>query len=620
MHTSHQPIAAMFSLKPGNTMRSRLVMAISLSLGMGLLAGCAAPYSARPASPSDDARTQAPTRGATALAASVPARVSEALAEPVVAVAVLPEPRLDLLVNNAQARDVFLAIVADTRYSMLMHPDVSGTLSVTLRGVTVQEALESIRDVYGYDFKLEGRRITVYAPTLQTRIFTVNYPNSQRQGLSDLRVSAGLVSGAAASTSGTPGGSGTGAPNGNAAASASGANNASQQTESTRISTTSRSDFWTELTDAVKGMVGKGEGRSVFASPQAGIMAVKAMPEELRQVDQFLKAARIAVERQVMLEAKIVQVELSEGYQSGIDWSGLRNVGKSTGAIGISGGGANNVLTNGALPNLPGFPAALGTPLLADSVPLPTTGGGMFGLALATTGFQAVLGFLETRGDVQILSSPRIATLNNQKAVLKVGTDAYFVTNVSGGNAAQAVSSGVSTTPTMPSLTLTPFFSGIALDVTPQIDEANNITLHIHPSVTSVTEVVKQINLGAAGNYQLPLPSSSVNESDTMVRLLDGNIVAIGGLMQVESSRTSSGMPGSTDVPFFSSLLGNRANMGSKKELVVLIKPSIVRTAQDWEQQTRHSQSGMEELDSAHNRIIRLEGAADPIRKPAAAP
>ena len=616
MHTSHQPIPAKFTLKPWNAMRLRLVMAVSLSVGTSLFAGCAASRAAKPPSANDLARAEMATPTNVTPAASVPVRVSEVLAEPVATARVAPEPRLDLLVNNAQARDVFLAIVADSRYSMLMHPDVSGTLSVTLRGVTVPEALESIRDVYGYDFKMEGRRIIVYAPTLQTRIFTVNYPNSQRQGMSDLRVSAGLVANSGASTSGPGGTPGNTAP-ANAQSAAAG-NNSSQQSESARISTSSRTDFWAELTDAVKGMVGTGGGRSVFTSPQAGIMAVKAMPEELRQVDKFLKAARIAVERQVMLEAKIVQVELSDGYQSGIDWSGLRNVGKTTGAIGITGGSSNNVLTNGALPNLPGFAAAAGTPLLADNVPLPTTGGGMFGLALATSGFQAVLGFLETRGDVQILSSPRIATLNNQKAVLKVGTDAYFVTNVSGGNA--AVSTGVvSTAPTMPTLTLTPFFSGIALDVTPQIDEANNITLHIHPSVTTVTEVVKQINLGAAGNYQLPLPSSSVNESDTMVRLLDGNIVAIGGLMQVESSRTSSGMPGTSDVPFFSSLLGNHANTGSKKELVVLIKPSIVRSAQDWEQQTRRPQSGVEELDSAHNRIIRLDGGADSERKPAAA-
>ena len=618
MHTSHPPIPAKFSPKHGSAMQARLAMVISLSLGLGIFAGCAANRNQAQSTP-EIARSEVATPTPTA-AASVPTRVSEALAEPVVAVPVVAEARLDLLVNNAQARDVFLAIVADSRYSMLMHPDVSGTLSVTLRGVTVQEALESIRDVYGYDFKMDGRRITVYAPTLQTRIFTVNYPNSQRQGVSDLRVSAGLVAGSGGNSGGSASSTGsTSTTTTGGAATGSSTNSSSLQTESSRISTSSHTDFWAELTDAVKGMVGKGEGRSVFTSPQAGIMAVKAMPEELRQVDKFLKAARIAVERQVMLEAKIVQVELSNGYQSGIDWSGLRNVGKTTAAIGVTGGGANNVLSNGAQANLPGFPAPTGTPLLADSVPLPTTGGGMFGLALATTGFQAVLGFLETRGDVQILSSPRIATLNNQKAVLKVGTDAYFVTNVSSGTAATS-SVGSGTSLTMPSLTLTPFFSGIALDVTPQIDEANNITLHIHPSVTTVTEVVKQINLGAAGNYQLPLPSSSVNESDTMVRLLDGNIVAIGGLMQIESSRTSSGMPGTSDVPFFSSLLGNKANTGSKKELVVLIKPSIVRTAQDWEQQTHRSNASVEELDSAHNRIIRLDGGTDAGLKPAATP
>ena len=119
----------------------------------------------------------------------------------------VPEAKLDLLVNNAQARDVFLAIVADTRYSLLMHPDVTGTLSVTLRGLTIGETLEAIRDVYGYDFKIEGRRITIYGPSLQTRIFTVNYPQSQRLGSSELRVSPGsaLQSGASGRSASSPG-------------------------------------------------------------------------------------------------------------------------------------------------------------------------------------------------------------------------------------------------------------------------------------------------------------------------------------------------------------------------------------------------------------------------------
>ncbi|MDO8458565.1 MAG: secretin N-terminal domain-containing protein [Burkholderiaceae bacterium] len=571
-----------------------------------LLAGCAADRPLRTPDVSDAVRAELATP-VVRPSAVVPTKVSDALAEPAPKAMPAPaEPKLDLLVNDAQAREVFLAIVADTRYSMLMHPDVSGKLSVTLRGVTVTEALEAIRDVYGYDFKIEGRRIVVYAPTLQTRVFTINYPHALREGTSELRVSSGS-SGNTSNTNNSSANS-TGAAGGTNASS-SGAGASTQQIGS-RVTTSSRTDFWAELSDAVKGMLGGGAGRNVIVSPQAGIMAVRGMPDELRQVAQFLKAAQIAVERQVMLEAKIVEVELRDGFQSGIDWSALRNSGRYTGVMGSVGGGtANNVLVNGVTNNVPGFPSG-NAATLADTLSLPGAGGGLFGLALATDGFQAVLGFLETRGDIQILSSPRIATMNNQKALLKVGTDEFFVTNVSGGTASTASTSTTSSTaPTLPTLTLTPFFSGIALDVTPQIDDGNNITLHVRPSVTNVTEKTKQIDLGTIGNYKLPLASSSVNESDTMVRIQDGNIVAIGGLMQMESNRTSSGMPGTSDVPFLSSILGHKLNSGRKKELVVLIKPTIIRSADDWETQTRRTKAALDDMDASRARVIRMDGS-----------
>jgi len=574
------------------------------SVVVGLLAGCAADRPLRTPNVSDAIRAELPSAAvAPGKPVVVPTRISDALAEPApAAVPLPPEPRLDLLVNNAQAREVFLAIVADTRYSMLMHPDVSGTLSVTLRGVTVAEALAAIRDVYGYDFKMEGRRITIYAPTLQTRIFTVNYPHSQRSGNSELRVASGAslpANGANGSTSGNTPASGT--PQG------------SQGVEGSRVLTTSKTDFWAELAGAVRGLVGSGTGRSVISSPQAGIMAVRAMPEELRQVDQFLKAAQIAVERQVMLEAKIVEVELSDGYQSGIDWSALKNGDGATRAMGVmSGNTTSNTLVRGVQPNLPGFSGATAS-LLASGVSLPQAGAGLFGLAFATDGFQAVLGFLETRGDVQILSSPRIATLNNQKAVLKVGTDEFFVTGVSGGTNTAATNT-TSSTSTMPTITLTPFFSGISLDVTPQIDDSNNITLHVHPSVTAVTEKTKQVDLGSIGNYRFPMASSSVNETDTLVRIQDGNIVAIGGLMQLESNRKGSGLPGTSDIPVLSSIFGNRASTGRKKEVVVLIKPTIIRTAQDWEAQTQRTRAALDDMDVARARVIRLDGSVDEPR------
>ena len=565
---------------------------VCVLLGASLLVGCAADRALR--TPDVSAAIRAEMAAPTAKApATVPARVSDALAEPASkAAAVAPEPRLDLLVSNAQAREVFLAIVADTRYSMLMHPDVKGTLSVTLRGVTVTEALEAIRDVYGYDFKIEGRRITIYAPTLQTRVFTVNFPTSQRTGSSDLRVSSGggmqatNAGGGSSSTSTAAGGS-------------------TQQSTGSQVSTSSKSDFWTELAGAVRGLVGDGAGRSVITSPQAGIMAVRAMPDELMQVDKFLKAAQIAVQRQVMLEAKVVEVELRDGYQSGVNWAAFGVDGNNSVVAGVLGTGvtSTNTLLQG------------GTTVLSNVVPVPSvaTGGGLFGLALATSNFGAVLGFLESQGDVQTLSSPRVATLNNQKAVLKVGTDEFFVTNVSGGSSAASSGSTTSTstgTTTMPTISLTPFFSGISLDVTPQIDDGTNVTLHVHPSLTTVTEKSKQIDLGSVGNYRLPLASSSVNETDTLVRIQDGSIVAIGGLMQMESSRTSSGLPGTGGSAFLSTLFGNKAVTGRKKEVIVLIKPTIIRTAEDWEQQNRRARSAIDDMDAARARVIRLDGGA----------
>ncbi|MFN3860089.1 MAG: secretin N-terminal domain-containing protein [Roseateles sp.] len=514
-----------------------------------------------------------------------------------------PEPRFDLIVNGAQARDVFLSLVSDTRYSMLVHPSVSGTLSVTLKGVTLREALDAIREVYGFDYAIDGRRITVFPPTLQTRVFTINALAHQRSGRSEVRVSSGAAP--LSSNSGSTGASST-----------STGTQSVQQQESSQLTTKVAGDFWTETTTALRTLVGSGEGRAVIASPQTGTVAVRAMPDELRHVEAWLKATRVAVERQVMLEAKIVEVELREGYQSGIDWSRVGDRG-SIGQTSVNPSIPNgvNTIINPLVSNSRGLPVlSTGTqqPAWPDLIPLPSAGGGTFGMALARNGFQALLSFIESHGDTQILSSPRIATLNNQKAVLKVGTDDYFITGISGSNSGTNTGNvgNNGTTNQIPTLTLTPFFSGIALDVTPQIDAADMITLHIHPSVSSVTERVKQVDLGAVGNFRLPLASASVNESDTVVRIPDGHIVAIGGLMQMEASRRGSGLPGADSNPLTSMLFGNRATNGRKRELVVLIKPSIIKSSEDWAQHNRLVSESLEDTESRSRRVIRLDGEA----------
>lgn len=588
-------------------MKAPVPRLLALSAAVALLAGCA-DKPLQIAQPSQSLREELQAQRATppARAASDPAAMAQAvpLPAPAPAPTLPPEPRFDLIVNGAPARDVFLSLVSDTRYSMLVHPSVSGTLSVTLKGVTLRESLDAIRDVYGFDYAIDGRRITVFPPTLQTRVFTINALAHQRSGRSEVRVSSGAAPVSSqnnnAGNSTTPGSGGT--------------TNTVLQQESSQLSTKIAGDFWAETNTALRALVGAGEGRTVITSPQTGTVAVRAMPEELRHVEAWLKATRIAVERQVMLEAKIVEVELREGYQSGIDWSRIGD----RGAIGQTSvnpsipSGVSSII-NPLVSNTRGLPTlSSGTqaPAWTDLIPLPSAGGGTFGLALSRGGFQALLSFIESHGDTQILSSPRIATLNNQKAVLKVGVDDYFITGISGSNTNNATSStgNTGTTNQIPTLTLTPFFSGIALDVTPQIDAADMITLHIHPSVSNVTEKVKQVDLGEVGNFRLPLASASVNETDTVVRIPDGQIVAIGGLMQMEASRRGSGFPGSDSNPITSTLFGNRANSGRKRELVVLIKPSIIRSAEDWEQHNRLVSDSLNDTESRSHRVIRLDG------------
>ncbi len=205
-------------------------------------------------------------------------------------------------------------------------------------------------------------------------------------------------------------------------------------------------------------------------------------------------------------------------------------------------------------------------------------GNGLFGIAFQTTSFAALLAYLETQGTVHVLSSPRIATLNNQKAVLKVGTDELYVTNVS-----STTTTGTSTT-TTPTVQLQSFFSGIALDVTPQIDGDNNIILHIHPSVSEVQARNTEINLGSAGILTLPLPTSAISETDSIVRAQDGQVIAIGGLMRSAQRSANSGVPGLGGMPVVGALFGRDYQSVSRRELVILLKPTVVKGSETWAQ------------------------------------
>jgi MSHA biogenesis protein MshL len=591
----------------------------SLAILAALLGSCAQPYPI-------DQGILSEIESATRPKASQPEAVRDALLPPLraempKAAGAPAEPRFDLTVSAAPARQVFISLVSGTRYSMVVNPAVSGTLSLNLKDVTVREALEAIREAYGYEFRIDGTRIYVEAAGLQTRVFQVNYLIGLRSGRSDVRISSGATTGLEQS------GGGAGAPPpaalqagatavlgqaGSAALSALGLGSiATQSLDATRVSMVSQSDLWNEITFALRTLVGTAAGKTVVVSPQSGVIVVRAMPEELRSVEKYLRAMRLSVERQVMIEAKVIEVTLNDQYQAGINWAAFSGYGLSVGQVsqgtilqntgpiatgasitGIAGG---STVTGGAVGSLPG----------SNLINFTNPAASLFGLAFQNNNFAALLTFLESQGSTQVLSSPRVATLNNQKAVLKVGTDQFFVTAVTGTpitSPTTGVATSVQLTPTFNS-----FFSGVSLDITPQIDEDDNILLHIHPRVSDVQNSPIQFNFGVGtGTQDIPLAKTAVNETDTLVRARDGNIVALGGLMQVQVINEKSGVPGLQDIPIIGNAFRSTTRKTVKKELVILLKPTVIKSGKDWEQ----------EIQQAHDRIQSLgSGAGRPRRE-----
>jgi len=475
------------------------------------------------------------------------------------------EPRFDLNVIGLPVSQVFEALARDTRYSIVVDPDLKTSVTVGLKDVTLIEALEALREMYGFEYHVQGSRIFVQQPGLQTRVFQVNYPVTTRSGRSDLRVTSGSIT----QSSGTPG-----TPGGSPPTPSTPGNGTQTTQESSHVTTQSHNELWNEIEASLKLLLAvdaaHADGRQLIVSPQSGVVVVRAFPRELRQVENFLRAMQVNVEREVMLESKIIQVTLTDSTQAGVNWSAFHAGTGTRGSAGMITPGAtltpSGLLTDALLSAAPG-----------TSISQPTPGAGpLFGLAFQTASFAALMEFLQTQGDVQVLSSPRIAALNNQQAVLKVGTDDFFVTGITTNISSSSTVNGSAVI--TPTITVQPFFSGVALDVTPQIDDDGNIILHVHPSVSNVVSRSQDVNLGTLGNYTLPLASSTVSETDTLVRVSDGNIVAIGGLMIANRSDTRSGVPGVADLPWLGRLFSSSQHSFTKQELVILMKPTVVQS------------------------------------------
>lgn len=481
------------------------------------------------------------------------------------------EERFDFAVQQPMdAREFFALLTAGTDYSVAVHPGVTGSISaLDLKNVTLEEALDQVSDLYGFVVNKVGNIYQIMPGGLQTKIFYIDYLNVKREGNSNMQIVAtGITQGQSAlntpgfnnalgiansANRGTLGGvSGLGGTNTGAGGSGS---IGSSNSGGASINTSTEADYWDGLESIILQIINSGQvrqtqessvggllsssannQRSVIVSPQTGMIVVRAFPEELQQVEEFLSASQEALQRQVILEAKILEVELTENFQAGIDLSAL--------------GTLNGNGISGEFRFLGDQFDAIGSPMA---------------MTYNSSDFNTVIKLLESQGNVQVISSPRISTLNNQKAVFKVGDEQFFLTSA---NTTSFGSGDLATT--NQNTNLQPFFSGIALDVTPQISAAGDITLHIHPILSQVKEDLKVI-----GGEEFPLANSTTRESDSIARARNGEVIVISGLMQTRARGQEAGVPGAREVPFVGNAFEQKQRETVKTELVILLRALV---------------------------------------------
>ncbi|MEO5364961.1 MAG: pilus (MSHA type) biogenesis protein MshL [Magnetococcus sp. WYHC-3] len=504
------------------------------------------------------------------------------------------DPTIDLVITEGeptQVRDLLLALVEGTRYTMIIHPDVRATVAppLSLMDTSVREAVDVVCEITRIDCSFTPPRrpgsmgtFRVFPRGLVSRTFKVDYLPISRDGRSSTSVRGGdqtstaVVGNEVTTTAG--GGAGS------------------------TVVTDFKSDFWTELEMALRSflhlkqlqqsaardiegnattqMVAPSDTeseKSVMVNRQAGLVIVRAFPEEMREIENYLEQFKLRSRRQIVLEAKVLEVELSDEFRFGVDWVAIHRGVINRAPMDSEPSGGDTFTSGGTV--ITEGPAALFTRETASSP---------FSLALRTSDFVGFIDMLEAQGTVQVLSSPRVVTTNNQKALIKVGEDEVFITDIN-------INEGDNGTESTVDPQLQFLFSGVALDVTPQVGEDGWVTLHIHPMVTEVVDKVKSyVFNGQTQEYPLALTKS--REVDSVIRARTGEVVVIGGLMRRERRHQDDGVPLLNQLPVLGPLFEYRNRQVVTSELVILLRPVVVDDRDGWDAQIRNTAERIREF------------------------
>lgn len=471
----------------------------------------------------------------------------------------MPEYRLSIQAEEMDLRHFYMSLVEGTETNMVLSPKVEGKISFVAHQMLLEEILDLVYSQYGFSWEKTETGYSISDDHTETKSYNIAYLAISRSSNSVVSVNSSRIG--------------------------------SADSNKTEIATKHQSDILSELRSSLDHLIADDKLASYKINPTSGLLVLSAYPNTHKMVSKFLQKLNLNLHHQVLIEAKILEVELYDSYKQGIDWASIFKEDKfAAGQVGSGAivstpldnylGPATTDIVN--LTNLTLAPTDEGfDKFLWDSF-RSTQMGGLFKVGLFANNFKFVLDLLAGQGQVQVLSSPRITTLNNQKAIIRVGEEKKFVSEIQGGSSGSTTtdSNGVTTTSSgsEPSISFETYFSGISLVVMPHIINDGSLILHVHPAISSISEEKKTYTLNG-NTYDFILPRNDIRESDSVIKVDNKQIVVLGGLMKSAEDKERAYIPAISQAP----VLDHRVLKNRKSELVILIKPLIVTSASNEE-------------------------------------
>jgi MSHA biogenesis protein MshL len=525
------------------TNRTRLLGALA-----GVLAGCSGLVPPPPpSSPAHLRPDQAPSAG------PIPKVVEQApfLPPPVAAA---PTEKYTVVVHEVPVKELLFALARDAAVNVDVDPGIDGIVTLNAIDQTLSQILDRIARQVDMRYEIRDKNLLVMPDRPYFRSYTVDYVNLSRDTTGTINVATQIATTGAAQIGEGGGGGGGGAGNNNS---------------TTAITNTANNRFWLTLTRNIQALIGETASGSaqdlpvtgaVIPNPEAGLINVRATAKQHEAVQAFVDRVMASAQRQVLIEATVVEVTLSDQYRQGIDW---RVINQGTGLD------AFQLLTGNLAPGLTQAGTAVNPPLgIASSFVLDYTS--------KSNGqrIDVVVELLRKFGDLQVLSSPRIMALNNQPAVLKVVENVvYFEIDVEPGIATgntQSIPAIETTAKTVP--------VGLVMTVTPQVNENQSVTLNMRPTISSITKSVPDPSpdLAVAGTTNL-VPQIQVREMESVLKVQNGQIAVLGGLIQDSVRQDSNRVPLLSDLPVLGdAFFKTHDNNYQRSELVIFLRPLVI--------------------------------------------